>query len=302
MSSFHNLAVTSSSPLAVIASLVVTMMPAAARADEPPAPVPLPTPPPPTARSAHELTMSELGDRLDELRMRARVEGAEAFLDRQRNDRTAPPRFGPGRLGRGSVVLPDLFGLSSLPVAGVPGLAGVGGVLFTGPISFGFTSSEGGSHSSSIGLTPSFDVFVSDHVTLGGRIGAFRSTATYVQQPATGGATTATTSSEGYAIGIAPRVGYVLPLTESLALWPQVGLDVYESRTETDGTGRTLWRSFGAEVELGLLVPLGSHVVVRLAPTLAYSHASSDGPGLSGLSGDGDSVRAGVRGQIGLAF
>ena len=286
MKSLPAFAVTRVSPL--VAALVATTLSAAARADDAPT----------FTRSPHEATMTELGDQLEEVRLRAKVEDAEAILARRRNERSASPRFGSGRLGRGSLVFPDLLGISSLPVAGA---LGVGGILFTGPISFATTTSEGGSRASSIGVAPSLDFFVSDHVTIGGRVVAFRNTSTYVV-PSAGGAAPASSSAAGYSIGIAPRVGYVVPLTDDIALWPQLGLLVTQSRFESEGLGRTLSRGIGAELEVGLLLPLGRHVVVRLAPTLAYNHASNEGASWSGASGDSETIAAGVRAQMGLSF
>lgn len=289
MKSLPTFAVTRVSPL--VAALVATTLSAAARADDAPT----------STRSPHEATMTELGDHLEEVRMRAKVEDAEAILDRRRNERSAAPRFGSSRLGRGSLVLPDLFGISSVPFVGGSRVSGVGGILFTGPISFATTTSEGGSRASSIGIAPSLDLFVTDHVTVGGRVVAFRNTSTYVV-PSAGGAASASFSAAGYSIGISPRVGYVVPLTDDIALWPQLGLGVTQSRFETEGLGRTLSRGIGAELEVSLLVPLGRHVVVRLAPTLAYNHASNEGAALSGVSGDGETIAAGVRAQMGLSF
>jgi hypothetical protein len=295
MSFLHAVSISRISPLALVALaalVATTTLTSAARADEPPIS---------SARSPHETTMTELGNQLEELRLRAKVEDAEVLIERRRRERNEGPRFGPGRLGRGSVVLSDLFGISSLPLAGVSGVPGVGGLLFTGPVAFSFAT-EGGSHASSIGVAPSFDVFVSDHVTVGGRVVALRNTSTYAAPSPTNGTSPATSTSSGYAVGIEPRVGYVLPLTDSLALWPQLGLGVNQSRVEVEGIGRTLSRGVAAELEVGLLVPLGRHVVVRLAPTLAYNHASHEGNALSGSLGDSDSIAAGVRGQLGLAF
>lgn len=293
MSFLHAASISRISPLAVVALLVATSFSSTAGADEPP---------PPSERSPHETTMSELGNRLDELRLRAKVEDAQLLLERRRKERDEGRRFGPGRLGAGSIVIPDLFGISSLPLAGVSGGLGAGGLLFTGPVAFGFTTSESGSRASSIGVAPSFDVFVSNHVTIGGRVVAVRNTSTYVGPAPADGTPAVTSSSSGYAVGIAPRVGYLLPLTESLALWPQLGLGVNQSRNELDGFGRTLTRGVAAELEVGLLVPLGKHVVARVAPTLTYNHASNKGSASSGPQGDSDSIAAGVRGQIGLAF
>ncbi len=129
-----------------------------------------------------------------------------------------------------------------------------------------------------------------------------RNTSTYVAPSPTDGTSPPTSTSSGYSVGIQPRVGYVLPLTDSLALWPQLGLGVNQSRVEVEGFGRALSRGVAAELEVGLLVPLGRPVVVRLAPTLAYNHASHEGNAISGSLGSSDSIAAGVRGQLGLAF
>ncbi|MBS2015888.1 MAG: hypothetical protein JST00_23575 [Deltaproteobacteria bacterium] len=223
------------------------------------------------------------------------------------------PSSSSGTLRRGSVILPDIVGVSTLPLVGAVTLAGpgvvgavgaVGGIGLSGPVSFGFSSGDGGAKSSHIGLSPSVDVFVTDRLTIGGRVTAARYTSSYVSRTTIPGSTQAissTSGSEGYVLAFAPRVGYVVPLTDAIAFWPQIGITVGQSRSELDNAGRALSRSLGAEVEAGFVMPIGRHVIVRVAPTLAYGYAWIDATG-GGSSEDADTVRAGVRAQIGLAF
>lgn len=216
-------------------------------------------------------------------------------------------------LGSGAVVFPDIVGISTLPLFGavapagagaVGGLGGASGVALSGPISFGSSSGEGGTKSGYLGVSPSIDVFVTERLTIGGRVTAGRYTASSVMRstiPGTTQTTALSTGSEGYVLAVAPRVGYLVPLTESLAFWPQVGVMYGQSRSESDRAWRTLSRSVGVEVEAGLVMPIGRHVVVRVAPTLAYGFVWTDSTALL-PSEDTESVRAGVRAQVGLVF
>lgn len=301
---------------AVIA--VVVSSTSAARADEP-APTSPPSPSSPSSppatpaspalrpeASTHEVAAREARDRLEAIELETRIERAQLVLDHVKELRAGPRGYSSAALRRGSVILPDIVGVSTLPVAGAvapAGLGAVGGIGITGPISFGFSSGDAGSKSSHIGLSPSIDVFVTDRLTIGGRVTAARYTSSYVSTATVPGTTqpVATSGSEGYVLAIAPRVGYLLPITDGLAFWPQLGVTYGQSRAENDGSGRTLSRTVGAELEAGLLVPVARHVVVRVAPTLAYGYTSSDSTGVFPTE-DTDTVRAGVRAQIGLAF
>ena len=295
--------------LALVATATTVVLSSPARADEPApqAPAPALVPPPPRPdRSPHEIEASAARDRLEAIELETRIERAQLALDHVKQLRAAPRKYSSAALGRGSVILPNIVGVSTLPLAGASITAGagaIGGIGVTSPVFFGFSSGEGGSKSSYIGLSPSIDIFVTDRLTVGARVTAARSASTSILRSTVAGTTTTigSSGSEGYVLSVAPRVGYLVPLTEGVALWPQIGVTYGQSRAENDGSGRTLARSFGAEIEAGLLLPVARHVLVRVAPTLAYGYTWADATGVF-RSEDTDSVHAGVRAEIGLAF
>gem|GEM_PF-5296537 len=239
--------------------------------------------------------MNALHEELAEIELRAHVERSRARLENDRRERAMPPRegFGSARLGRGSIVFPDLLSISS--VSAVPvGTLGPGtlGGITAGPVSFSSGTDDRGSSASMIGFAPSVDVFAGDRFTIGGRIHAVRTSATRMTPNAP------PQEHGGYALGFAPRVGYLVPLFDGIAFWPQLALSVSVARNEHAGLGRDLSRAIGAELEMGFIAPIGRHIVARLAPTLAYSHAWNE----SLWNGDTDTVRAGFRAQLGVAF
>jgi len=317
-----------SSPALVAAAIAFT--PGTARAEEPAPSAPVPAPsapalapapaPAPSARpgaSAHDASMSTLRERLDEIEMTARVERAADRLEVERRDRAEPrpePGLSSAKLRKGTLVLPDLAGLSSSfvrvapgGVIGVGGLGGVGvagsGLAFTGPLTIAFTSRTGsnGLEASTVAFTPSIDVFVTRRLTVGGRLTLARNTSSYqVSTPGSSGSLTQQIyESEGYGIGLAPRVGYVFPIMDGLLFWPQLSLGFSQTRDESTIGPRALARSLSGDVDLGLVAPLGRHVLFRVAPTVAYTFTDRD---LVATSESYDSVNVGLRAQLGLAF
>lgn len=225
--------------------------------------------------------------------------------------------------GRGHVVLPDLFGLSFGPSSPLGGLGyGYGALasLRAGPLSFGITRSEGTGTSGarqeveaqSLGFSPSVDVFVTNHLSLGGRghvdyVRAKTSTLTGAAGAA-GAAGNAATSggveSRGYSLGLWPRVGYLLPLGGSLALWPRLSLGIDVARQAYDAAGRALSRRLGAEADLGLVVGITDILFADVGPTLMATRTTSEGDGAYAFLGRSaiTEVAGGARASLSLRF
>lgn len=102
---------------------------------------------------------------------------------------------------------------------------------------------EGGQFPANVHTIPriAFDFTVIPRLTLGAAIafgfglGGSTETETIVNNTRT---TTSNDSPTGTAIGLAPRVGYIIPITEHLAIWPRGGFAFYSvSFTQEDTTG-----------------------------------------------------------------
>jgi hypothetical protein len=132
---------------------------------------------------------------------------------------TPPP---PHRFGeRGDVVL---------PIAGVAfgtGLSNLG-VYSIGPVAFYYSSSPdpggGRDTSSSFSFDPTADFFVARHLSIGGSILVGYSNTSYTPPPNADPTTTSPASSQGQiSLGLLPRIGYAIPVSEHFSIWPRVG-------------------------------------------------------------------------------
>jgi hypothetical protein len=159
-------------------------------------------------------------------------------------------------------------------------------------VTFGTTTRQNGDHATFVGLAPSADIFLTDRLTIGARVQTSRYTSRTTTE-----ATPAGSRAEGYAATAEPRVGYVVPLTDDVLLWPQASLSAGGARS-SGGATRTLDYELGTSIEVGLVFPLGRHVLASIAPVLSYAHDWSRGA----PSGDGDAVSAGFRTHIGAVF
>lgn len=84
-----------------------------------------------------------------------------------------------------------------------------------------------------------FDFTVIKSLTLGGAIAFGAGFAGKESQESVAGGVKTTTKTDdprAYAFGFAPRVGYVLPLTEYLAFWPRGGLGIYHTNVHQTRT------------------------------------------------------------------
>jgi hypothetical protein len=198
---------------------------------------------------------------------------------------------------RGSFALDDLFGVRAYSWS--PGLGPAPTIGVSGLLSYSTARADSGTSSSAsttIALAPSADYFVANRWSLGGRVTLASGQSRY--DPGTG----TIQHSTVYAVGAQPRLGYVLRLGESLALWPRVGFgyNVANARAEV---GATTSRAWTLAAELGLVVRLGAHAYVNVGPDVAYVAYTSVDPTAGGLpSGSGSSLAGGARATLGLVF
>lgn len=175
----------------------------------------------------------------------------------------AAPLFG----RRGSVVLDDLFGVFVGSAAPLPGTGAIG--FSAGWIALSSTKVEGGDASvpgtssaqSSLTVAPSLDVFVTDNLTIGGSAAVFARRARY----GGGGA-----EMHQYGAGLAPRIGWAVPLGEGLALWPRVrgGFGV------AGGDLASAEPSFSVGADGLLVVALGRHALLDVGPRVSYARSA----------------------------
>ena len=121
------------------------------------------------------------------------------------------------------------------------------------------SSSMGGGSSTTIGIQPSLDYFVAPHISVGGQVGiAHGSTGLSV-----GGS-----SINQTVIGVEVRGGYELPLTDSVSLWPRLGIG-YNHKSYSGGGGAD---SSGYDLDLLVSVPVlwhpASHFFLGAGPAL----------------------------------
>jgi len=192
----------------------------------------------------------------------------------------------------GDVVLEDIVGarsasrtgtLAPIPTSGIGGLAGqsgavgaLGGLGFvsTGPsISaawFAMSSTnvgiDGGPSTTltRVSFQPSADVFVIRGLSVGGQIGYERSSIRLPGQ---------TSSFDSSSVSLDPRVGYAIPITSGVAVWPRarMGVTLHQQTIQTPTP-----RQFRFGVDAPLAVRVSDHVLLDFGPELTYAVLDSN--------------------------
>ncbi len=192
----------------------------------------------------------------------------------------------------GHLVLDQLSGLRVDPNSGFA-YAGPVGIAFRSEKADAITPGAASSEASttSLWLAPSADVFVTDHLSLGGRIeiahtwGAVEGGGRRIELPSTTSLT------------FLPRVGFYVPFTDRIGLWPRAGLGWSSvdsvSFVSTGGAPvRETFRAMILDVDLSLVYRFGETFFMRAGPEIGVtlggrrtteSAASSTGAGASVL-------------------
>ncbi len=164
-----------------------------------------------------------------------------------------------------------------------------------GPVSFSHASLDLGGRvtMTSVALSPSFDVFVSRRVSLGGTfsIGA--------QSTSSENKTSGFGTSSGYQVSADPRVGVLFPITNEVAFWPKVGFGMGRNHVSIEGLSGSLESyRLSTRVDFDFALPLTKHVLVALGPYVQGSvYWGNDAMQL-----DRYRVAVGMRGGLSLAF
>lgn len=211
----------------------------------------------------------------------------------------------------GNVVLDDIFGFGFFPAT----TNGVGALAVTGGW-FSYSAAKLDSPTGKYDLTsfsfaPSADVFVVGGLSLGGTIGIGRTKTTSTTQQAEGLPTSEYTQTT-IRRSIAPRVGYAIPVTRDILVWPraffQLGSSSVDSETgvvggspppTTSGDG-SFW-AVGADVQAVFV--LSRHVLLGVGPRLTHAKETIDRDQLAKREElTASSTTFGVSGSLRLVF
>ena len=135
--------------------------------------------------------------------------------------------------------------------SGVFGLEGELAISSDAGFSITNTSVDGiDGSSTTVLMRPAVDYFVIDNLSIGGFVGVEHSTSP---------------GGESTAFSIGPRVGYNIPLSERLSIWPKVGFSFASTRQETDEVTLPGGATVGGDeetntsVQLNLFAPVMFH-------------------------------------------
>jgi hypothetical protein len=188
---------------------------------------------------------------------------------------------------RGQIVIDQLSGFRG----GVSGIVGnknelAPTVAYYGPIGFAvqhygqtdanFNSNTDTVTATTFWLAPSADVFVIDHLSVGGMVEiAYTSNSASEPQPPNGNAQSVSVSvPSNTSFAILPRVGWMFGLTDRWAIWPRLSLGYvsYASGSVPNGQGLPVGGSsiygFALDVDVGVLFRVNETFFLRLAPEL----------------------------------
>ncbi|MDI1431482.1 hypothetical protein [Polyangium sorediatum] len=222
---------------------------------------------------------------------------------------------------RGQVALDDIVSLSAggsplgyplvLPLGSGSGSFGLGysGIAgYTRSTTSRTPGQPGGNESTTdmVWLAPSLDVFVGSHFSIGGTVAA--SYARGSQEVVKFDGRTLRSEGSGFGFAIAPRVGYVVPLGASFALWPRLTLAYGGGDTEYEGeTPDAAFlssnRSIRGIAELGLVARIHRYVYLRAAPSLVVAASRSGGTTSAAILSTDDqsfTVRLGATAGLGI--
>lgn len=131
-------------------------------------------------------------------------------------------------------------------------------------------------------LAPSFDIFVIDHLSIGGMVQiAYTSASESVPRNATQSQSTDLPSNTSFAI--LPRVGWMFALSDRWAIWPRASLgyvsnavgSVSNAGGNVGATGSSIY-GFAIDLDAGVLFRVNETFFLRLAPELGWMPGASN--------------------------
>jgi hypothetical protein len=161
-------------------------------------------------------------------------------------------------------------------------------------LSGSYTANSDGNSSFSLSLAPAVDYFVLNNFSIGGRISGGYS-----------GTRSPTASTDQLSTGIAPRIGYNIPLTKRLSLWPKLIVAVdYNTPVNAKLNNAESTVTLAAELNLPLVITLAPHVFWGVGPYLVMGTHLYTFQAAAGIGGNPPNqyVTVGLGTQVGGYF
>jgi hypothetical protein len=210
---------------------------------------------------------------------------------------------------RGSLVFDDISGFRASTLGGI-GYAGPIGVSFQSLNEAVVGGANGDSttyHYTNFWFAPSVDVFVIDHLSVGGLVELAVTSASVDQNTAANNTTVSTSLPTTLDVTVLPRVGWLFDVNRRFAIWPRVGLGWAErqnSATNINNTNATdTFSAFIFEADCGFLYRVTPDWFLRAAPDLTIGPGShSLGNGNTQTSANATLVSFAVTGGFGFMW
>lgn len=160
--------------------------------------------------------------------------------------------------GNDRVILSDIVGLRSGGLGYLSMMApGYGSAAMSGLVGYARQESVSAQYSTAmnevrevVSVNPSIDVFVTRRLTLGASIGFAHSEVVDTGFDAQAGVSSRLEQSSNV-FGVAPRVGYMVPLGHGFSLWPRVGVAYSRARGTSESVyPTTAWTGSSASEQL----------------------------------------------------
>jgi hypothetical protein len=125
-----------------------------------------------------------------------------------------------------------------------------------------------------------FDYTVIPNLTVGGDLFLFFTLGGSTNSHCNGGTCTDTKGPSGNAWGLAPRVGYILGMTNLLSLWLRGGVSYYHATSNLDSppcsnSNSTNFGVFGLDVDPQLVISPVNHFAFEVGPAIDWGFAGS---------------------------
>jgi hypothetical protein len=139
------------------------------------------------------------------------------------------------------------------------------------------STSMGGPSVNTIVIQPSVDYFVAPSLSIGAQLGFERVTVKNGNSFAPGVLQIANGTNGGTTVSIEARVGYDLPLTDTLSLWPRFGLGYTYVSTRYIYSSNVTGHSIPLSISVPLLWHPATHFFLGVGPALFTQLANNNG-------------------------
>ena len=116
-----------------------------------------------------------------------------------------------------------------------------------------------------------FDWLPIQNLTLGGAVWLYADLSA-TESTSTGGTSKSTDQPKVTYWGIAPRVGYVIPMGDKLSFWPRAGIEYHDVSTSNVGAGSGSVTQFAIDVEAMLVISPWNHFGFTVGADRRHPH------------------------------